>query len=367
MPLRTRFDPQPKGVRLFSDTEREEAYLHARPFFLDQMTILLEDGWKRNDDNSEEVLFDISKPRANKGRSRGNLILPKTFSSFLDASKADTWRAIFENTAIFQAKTKGKNCNHDLSIGPSPPLSNIFYLLQVLAPGMLVIYHEYRFKDTDVRVSMMLPQPSWIENNIEVMSKMDALLAAAKDRKIAFHEERTPRPQNNSSLPGTDALPEAAKDQKAASSHKEGTARPQNNSNFSSLPGTDALPAAANDQKAASHKGKGRPQNTSSLPGMNALPAAAKDQKAASHKGKGPPQNDLYSTFVPASGTDALPAAAKDQKKTSRKARKGQSRNDSPKYPGYLSMSVDDPWSAGDDMDYTACDKDCGWCGRCPY
>ena len=120
---------------------------------------------------------------------------------------------------------------------------------------MLVIYHEYQLQDTDVKVSRVLPRASWIEGNIEIMSKTDALLAAAKDRKIAFHEERTARPQNNShhsSLPGTDAVPAAA---------KERTAPPQNNSHHSSLPGTDALPAAAKDQKIASHKKERRPRN----------------------------------------------------------------------------------------------------------
>ena len=144
------------------------------------------------------------------------VILPKTFAQFLDISKAKTWRTIFENPAIFKAKKDGKNKKPDLCIGSSP-LSNIFYLLQVLAPGMLVIYYEYQLQDANVKVSRVLPRPTWIESNIEIMSKMDTLLTAAKDRKIAFHEERTVRPQNSShhsSLPGMDALPAAAKDQK---------------------------------------------------------------------------------------------------------------------------------------------------------
>ena len=55
MAVCTRFDPQPKGVRFFSDAEREEAYLQARPFFLEQMKILLEDGWKHTNNCTEEV------------------------------------------------------------------------------------------------------------------------------------------------------------------------------------------------------------------------------------------------------------------------------------------------------------------------
>ena len=55
MAPRIRFNPQPEGVRFFSDAERDEAYLLAKPFLLEQMRILLEDGWKRNDRNSEEA------------------------------------------------------------------------------------------------------------------------------------------------------------------------------------------------------------------------------------------------------------------------------------------------------------------------
>ena len=53
MAVRTRFDPQPNGVRFFSDAERDKAYLLATPFFFEQMRILLMDGWKPNDCDSE--------------------------------------------------------------------------------------------------------------------------------------------------------------------------------------------------------------------------------------------------------------------------------------------------------------------------
>ena len=189
------------------------------------------------------------------------LILPKKFASFLDISKANTWRTIFENPVVFKAgKKKGKNNNNDdldLYIESSPPLFNIFYLLQVLAPGMLVIYHEYQLQNVDVKVSRVLPRASWIESNIEVMSKTDALLAAANDRKIAFHEERTTKqPQNNSrrqnsssgTATGTGTIPvrpAAAnkKDQKTPSSKKKTPGRARNNnshrgdSEYTILPG----------------------------------------------------------------------------------------------------------------------------------
>jgi hypothetical protein len=46
-PTRTVFNAQSEGVRIFSDADCDEAYLNAsvaRPFFLEQMRISLEDG-----------------------------------------------------------------------------------------------------------------------------------------------------------------------------------------------------------------------------------------------------------------------------------------------------------------------------------
>ena len=370
MAARVRFDPQ-KGVRFFSDAEVEEIYLQARPFFLEQMRILLENGWKRDDCNSEsevypsftkrlqkqystfhhcynQFLFDISKPK--KGR---RIILPKTFADFLDISKAHTWRKIFENRAIFNAIKKGKNDDVDLYIEPSSPLSNIFYLLQVLAPGMLVIHYEYRSQNADVKASRLLPRASWIESNMKSI-----VLAAAKNRKIAFREERTSLSQNNSSLPGSDALPAAAQDGK-------GKSRAQN-TYHSSLPGSDALPATAQDQKSSASHGKGKSPALkiplySSLAGSNALPAAAKDQKSASHgKRKSPALKiPLHSSLT---GTNALFVAAKDQK-TKTASNKNKKRQ--PRSNNNLGGSSYDITTGGSGYDWGMCDKDCGWCGRC--
>jgi hypothetical protein len=340
MAARTLFDPQPKGaVRFFSDAKREDAYLQAGPYFLEQMRILLKDGWKRNNCNSEEVypsftnsekqyslfhhrsnqfLFDISK-MTKKGRLR-RVILPKTFAHFLDISNANTWREIFENSATFNAIKKGKNRNLDLCIESSPPLSNIFYLLQVLAPGMLVIYYEYQLRDADVKVSKLLPQAGWILVNIEFMSKTDGLIAATKDKKIAFHEERTARPQNNShhsSLPGTDALPSC------------------------SLPGTDALPSSSLPGTNAP------PSSSSTFPGTNAIPTIASG-------------SNRKTVFVK-EGT-----SAKDQKPASHKKKKKQPRSNISSYTNFSGyQKPDDYYTNGGGYEYGMCDKDCGWCGNC--
>ena len=249
---------------------------------------------------------------------------------------------------------------------------------------MLVIYYEYQSHDADVKVSRVLPPASWIESNIEFMSKTDALLAAAKNRKIAFHEERTARLQINShhgSLPGTDAISTAAKNKIA---NNERTARPQNNSHHGSLPGTDAISTAAKKKKIANNEKTARPQNNSqhsSLPGTEAISAEAKKKKIAFNNEKtARPQNNSQHSSLP--GTDALPArastdrkisfqkegtSAKDQKTASSKKRKRQPRSNNSSYivPGYLNKADGYISTGGDGYEWGMCDKDCGWCGRC--
>ena len=309
----------------------------------------------------------------------GKLILPNTFPCFLDISKANTWRTVFENSAIFNPGINGKIDKLDFYLGSPRPLSNIFYLLQVLAPGMLVIYIEYldQLQDADMKVSKVLPRADWIESNIETMSRTDGLLAAARDRKIAFHEERTARRQNNShnsSLPRTDAVPAAATKSQKIASKKESTDRPQNN--HSSLPGTDALPATAKDSSSktpSQKKGKGRSQNNShhtSLPGTNAPPVAKpKDSSSkipSQKKEKGRSQNNHGS--LP--GMGALPAAApKDSSSknpSQKKTKKGRPQNNnSYNIPRYHHSSDDYMGISESPCEYGMCDKDCGWCGRC--
>ncbi|KDR72013.1 hypothetical protein GALMADRAFT_229214 [Galerina marginata CBS 339.88] len=171
------------------------------------MKALLKVGWKKSDrTGSDEVLIDIYKPRTSiRGQKKRliNFALPLTFDSFLDTSKVKAWRTMFENTDVFRAVNQsGNNLNHDLYIDSSRALADIFYFLQILAPGMLVINHEYNLPDATVKVSRMLPRVNWIQKNFQTLNLtvtggMNALLTAAKDQKVAHHEEKTAREQND--------------------------------------------------------------------------------------------------------------------------------------------------------------------------
>jgi len=181
-----------KNMRFLSDAQREDSYLRAAPFLLEQMKALIEKGWTRKSDkpNDDGILFDLTYYNEEK------LTLPSTFNAFLDASKEDTWRKIFTNSWAFLAAWKEDDEN-DLFVDSSPPLCNIFYLLQVLAPGMLVIRRGV-IDDVSLRaVSRALPRKSWIEehhNSLEEIigstGAMKALLIAAEDQNaIAYDAE----------------------------------------------------------------------------------------------------------------------------------------------------------------------------------
>ena len=79
-----------------------------------------------------QFLFDISKGKTKKGRLR-RIILPNTVADFLNISKANTWREMFENPAIFKPIKKGKDHNFDQHFLSSPNLCtrNVNYILRI--------------------------------------------------------------------------------------------------------------------------------------------------------------------------------------------------------------------------------------------
>lgn len=83
----------------------------------------------------------------------------------------------------------------DLFMESSAPLCNIFYLLQVLAPGMLVIHREEAEDIGRREISRVLPRKSWIEEHYDLIEEvmgnnqaMQALLGAAEDQNIAYDQ-----------------------------------------------------------------------------------------------------------------------------------------------------------------------------------
>jgi len=188
------------GLNVFSDAEREAAYGRARSFFLEQMEELVTTTeWKATDImdiDGVPLLFHLT--RTSRQRSSGGLALPLSSSSFLDRSQMEMWRKVVENGAIFDAKRLNRNSS-TLFIDSLRPLANIFYLLQVLAPGMFLIWRIDEIDDFgEQETSRALPDQVWIEDHRALLEevlgsvdKVQTLLEAAKNHKIAFHEEYT--------------------------------------------------------------------------------------------------------------------------------------------------------------------------------
>lgn len=139
--------------------------------------------------NVRQILFDLSRD----GEER--LTLPSTFNAFLDTSKEHTWRTTFTDPWVFLAAWKDDD-EMDLFVDSSPPLCNIFYLLQALAPGMLVIRRDAIVDLWKRAVSRAVPQKSWIEEHYhsleEVMGStkaMNALLSAAEDQNAMAYDD----------------------------------------------------------------------------------------------------------------------------------------------------------------------------------
>jgi hypothetical protein len=110
------------------------------------------------------------------------LRLPQSFKAFLDLSQAGKWRAMF--CRAFEARClrlDGNERSLPSLVDGQAALSNVFYLLQALAPGMVVIVHkeidEDEFDEFDAfddypeiqETTRILPPKEWIEAHRDVL------------------------------------------------------------------------------------------------------------------------------------------------------------------------------------------------------
>lgn len=117
-----------------------------------------------------------------------HLLLPASFSSLLEPSEADKWSTMFD---LYHAKRD--RTNGELIIDSPTPLSDIFYHLQTLLPGMLLIYRIDEIDDCgEQERTCALPPAAWVELHKELLQtifgdteRYGHLLAAAADRGLA--------------------------------------------------------------------------------------------------------------------------------------------------------------------------------------
>ena len=80
------------------------------------------------------------------GGDEVRLSLPLHFTSFIGEAKG-TWQKMFEHGCFNAARRHGSNTT--LFIDSPGPVADIFYLLQILAPGMLLIVRVDERNDGD--------------------------------------------------------------------------------------------------------------------------------------------------------------------------------------------------------------------------
>ena len=189
------------GLKRFDNQQQEAAYSKAREFFLERGLMLISDyGWKEGTTNmtvscqilSESVqvsLTDKSKSILHLSKTEyTHLLLPASFSSLLEPSEVDKWSEMFN---LFHAKRD--RLNGKLIIDSPTPLADIFYLLQTLLPGMLLIYRIDEYDDLgEEERTCALPPATWVELHKELLQRIfgdteryDQLLEAAADRGLA--------------------------------------------------------------------------------------------------------------------------------------------------------------------------------------
>jgi hypothetical protein len=191
------------GIELLDKEELEAGYARAKDFLLQlAMTLVNDHGWCVDEPDEPDsnvsyyffciirrltafqAMIVITSDRKYPNRTgRRRLLLPSSFTSFLDVSMTRTWNVMFAD--IFNAK-RGSD---GLFIDSVPPISDIFYLLQTFLPGMLLIYRIDDIDDLEERETICaLPRPVWIEEHQDLLQRLfggkryDNLLEAARSK-----------------------------------------------------------------------------------------------------------------------------------------------------------------------------------------
>lgn len=124
------------------------------------------------------------------------LRVPLLFTSFLDRAKNKLWTHLFENGVIFDASRKNED-NSTLFIDSLTPISDIFYLLQTLAPGMLLIVRMDEIACArEIETARALPSADWVRDHEAILryvfgseERYKSLVAAAADVSKSFRTE----------------------------------------------------------------------------------------------------------------------------------------------------------------------------------
>ncbi|KAF8334666.1 uncharacterized protein EI90DRAFT_3049751 [Cantharellus anzutake] len=118
-----------------------------------------------NRSSSSSISFQ-SSIRSHK-RNTPHFRLPLLVADFLRPSRFESWEGILADKRLVKCK-RPNAWSHDLYINSPEPLVDIFYLLQVLIPGMIQIKRIDWIEGVgDQHITRVLPRESWIQKNAE--------------------------------------------------------------------------------------------------------------------------------------------------------------------------------------------------------
>jgi hypothetical protein len=100
------------------------------------------------------------------------LCLPLLFTSFLDGAKNEMWSRLFQGSVLFDTKRQ-KRDSYTLFIDSLTLISNIFYLLQTLAPSMLLIVHMDEIDGYgEVEMARVLLSVEWVKDHKSILQQV---------------------------------------------------------------------------------------------------------------------------------------------------------------------------------------------------
>ncbi|KAF8332510.1 hypothetical protein F5887DRAFT_996687 [Amanita rubescens] len=184
------------GLSFLDDAELEDAYRRAHGFLRKKEKELVDiHGWSGQGEDNDIDTIVFLHGEISQGRD-AQLRLPLSFTSFLDGEKHEVWNQMFRHSRLFDARRQNRD-NHTLFIDSLTPISDIFYLLQVLAPGMLVIVRVDEFDDIgEKETARALPSAEWVRGHetdlLEVLGseqRYQSLVAAACDISKSFKSD----------------------------------------------------------------------------------------------------------------------------------------------------------------------------------
>lgn len=99
---------------------------------------------------------------------------------------------MFQNYRLFKPERRDRN-NSTLFMNSPTPISDIFYLLQILAPGMLLIVREEEYDTSEKEIARALPSVEWLKEHQPTLEhvlgnnqKFELLISAAADFAKSF-------------------------------------------------------------------------------------------------------------------------------------------------------------------------------------